>query len=69
VLGVPLGYLLERALLWAIREVMNLDAQFAFPAAHLWPALAGTLVLAGLVMLAPLRRAVRLVPGDALRHS
>jgi hypothetical protein len=32
-------------------------------------ALLGTVLLAGLVMLAPLRRAVRFKPGDALRHG
>jgi putative ABC transport system permease protein len=68
-LGIPLGYAIERGLVRAIREVMNVDAQFAFPAGHLWLALIGTLLLAGAVMLAPLRRAARLVPGDALRHT
>jgi putative ABC transport system permease protein len=68
-LGIPVGYAIERALVRAIREIMNVEAQFAFPAAHLWLALAGTLVLAGAVMLAPVRRAARLVPGDALRHT
>jgi ABC-type lipoprotein release transport system permease subunit len=67
--GIPLGYAIERGLVRAIREIMNVDAQFAFPAGHLWLALGGTLLLAAAVMLAPLRRAARLVPGDALRHT
>ena len=53
----------------AILEVMNVEVQFAFPTGHVWLALAGTLALATAVMLAPLRRAARLAPGDALRHT
>jgi putative ABC transport system permease protein len=68
-LGIPVGYAIERGLVRAIREIMNVEAQFAFPAGHVWLALAGTLVLSAGVMVAPLRRAVRLVPGDALRHT
>ncbi len=40
-----------------------------FPSANLLVALAGTIGLALLIMLAALRRAVRFRPGDALRHG
>jgi ABC-type antimicrobial peptide transport system permease subunit len=46
---------------------VGIDVAFVFPIAYVALALAGTVALALLVMLAPLRRAVRLRPGDALR--
>ena len=42
---------------------------FVFPLWNLPIALVGTLVLALLVLFFPLRRAVRLRPGDALRYA
>ena len=48
--------------------VSGLDFAFEFPLAFVAVALAGTVGLALAVMLAPLRRAVRLKPGEALRH-
>ncbi len=65
--GVPLGYGLARALGWAVGQTVGIDVAFVFPIAYVGLALAGTVALALLVMLAPLRRAVRLRPGDALR--
>jgi len=67
--GVPLGYAFERFLVWMIREELNVVVSVAFPASHVVLALAGTIVLALLIMLAPLRRAVRFRPGDALRYA
>ena len=66
--GVPLGYGLARAIGWAAGEAVGLDFAFEFPLAFVAVALAGTVVLALAVMLAPLRRAVHLKPGEALRH-
>jgi putative ABC transport system permease protein len=68
-IGIPLGYALDRLLVWAVREVVNVEVQFAFPLANLPLALVGTVVLALLIMLPPLRRAVRFRPGDALRYA
>jgi putative ABC transport system permease protein len=65
--GVPIGYGLARAIGWASGEAVGLDIVFVFPLGYVALALAGTIALAVLVMLAPLRRAVRLKPGDALR--
>jgi ABC-type antimicrobial peptide transport system permease subunit len=65
---VPLGYGLARAIGWAAGEAVGLDFAFEFPLAFVAVALAGTIVLALAVMLAPLRRAVHLKPGEALRH-
>jgi ABC-type antimicrobial peptide transport system permease subunit len=40
-----------------------------FPFVNVWIALAGTLALAVLVLVLPIRRAVRSRPGDALRYA
>lgn len=68
-LGVPLGYLLARGIGWLAGEQVGLDILFVFPVLDVLIALAGTLLLALLVMFAPLRRAVRLKPGEAIRHT
>jgi putative ABC transport system permease protein len=68
-LGVPLGYLLARAIGWAAGDATGLDIAFVFPLAYVAIALVGTVILALAVMLAPLRRAVRFKPGEALRYA
>lgn len=68
-LGVPLGYVLARVFGWAAGEAVGLDIVFVFPLLHVLIALVGTVLLALLVMLPPVRRAVRFRPGDALRHA
>ena len=67
--GVPLGYLLARGVLAAFNGALGLSVPFAFSGTHVLIALIGTVLLAVLVMLAPLRRAVRFKPGDALRYA
>jgi putative ABC transport system permease protein len=67
--GVPLGYALGRAIGWATGEAVGLDIAFVFPLAYVAIALVGTVALALVVMLAPLRRAVRFKPGEALRYA
>jgi putative ABC transport system permease protein len=68
-IGVPLGYLLDRLLVWLVRNVVEVDIPFAFPATYVALALVGTLLLALLITLLPIRRAVRYRPGDALRYA
>ena len=68
-LGLPLGYALTRMLVWLIWEIAGVRLPVVFPLWNLWIALAGTLALALLVLLLPLRRAVRFRPGDALRYA
>jgi ABC-type lipoprotein release transport system permease subunit len=68
-MGVPLGYALNRALVWMVQEVVNVEFAVRFPPWNLAIALVGTVVLALLVLALPLRRAVRLRPGDALRYG
>ena len=67
--GVPLGYVLARAIGWVAGEAVGLDIAFVFPLGYVAIALVGTVLLALLVMLAPLRRAVRFKPGEALRYA
>ena len=68
-IGVPLGYLLDRFLVWLVKTVVKVDITFAFPAWNLALALAGTILLALLITLVPIRRAAHLRPGDALRYA
>ena len=68
-LGVPLGYLLARLIGWLAGNAVGLDIAFVFPLGYAAIALAGTVLLALLVMLAPLRRAVRFKPGEAIRYA
>src|SRR5215831_215788 len=67
-IGIPLGYLLDRFLVWLVEQVANVDIPFTYPAWYCAPALAATVLLALLVTSVPIRRAVRLRPGDALRY-
>ena len=68
-LGIPVGYALDHALVRLVKEVVNIDLPVLFPAANVALALVGTVALALLVTLLPIRRAVRLRPGDALRYG
>ncbi|HXV57315.1 MAG TPA: FtsX-like permease family protein [Gaiellaceae bacterium] len=68
-LGIPLGYALTRLLVRLVREVVEVELPVVFPPWNVAIALAGTLVLALLIMVLPIRRAVRFRPGDALRYS
>jgi ABC-type antimicrobial peptide transport system permease subunit len=67
--GIPLGYALTRLLVWLVWEIVDVRVPFVFPLWNVPIALAGTLVLALLVLFFPLRRAVRFRPGDALRYA
>lgn len=67
-IGVPLGYLLDRVLVLLVRNVVNVEIAFAFPVGNLLLALVGTVLLALVVTLVPIRRAVRYRPGEALRY-
>ena len=67
--GVPLGYVLARGIGKVAGDAVGIDIAFVFPAAYVALALVGTVIVALLVMLAPLRRAVRFKPGEALRYA
>ena len=68
-IGIPLGYLLDRFLVWMVKQVANVNVPFTFPPWNLALALAGTILLALLITLVPIRRAVHFRPGDALRYA
>jgi ABC-type lipoprotein release transport system permease subunit len=61
-LGVPFGYVLDRLLVWLVWQVVDVRMPVAFPPRNLLIALVGTVVLALLVLLLPVRRAVRFRP-------
>jgi putative ABC transport system permease protein len=67
--GIPLGYLTFRLFLKAVSNIMNLDLVGTFPVMNILIALVGTVVLAMIMMILPLRRAIRFHPGDALRYQ
>ena len=62
-LGLPLGYTLTRLIVWLIWEIAGVRLPVVFPFWDIWIALAGTVALALLVLLLPLRRAVASSPG------
>jgi putative ABC transport system permease protein len=68
-LGVPLGYLLDRLLVWLLWEIAAVRIPVVFPPWNVAIALAGTIALGLLVTLLPVRRAVRMRPGDAIRYA
>ncbi|MFO7589647.1 MAG: FtsX-like permease family protein [Acidimicrobiia bacterium] len=68
-LGIPLGYALNRLIVWLIDEVVKVEIPVVYPPLNVLLALGGTVVLALVITLLPIRRAVRFRPGDALRYS
>ncbi len=68
-LGVPLGYALDRFLVWMVKEVVNVQIPVTFPLTNTVVALVGTVLLSLLITLFPIRRAVRYRPGAALRYA
>jgi putative ABC transport system permease protein len=68
-IAIPLGYLLDWFLVWMVKKIFNLNITLAFPPWNLALALAGTILLALLITLVPIRHAARLRPGAALRYA
>ena len=68
-MGIPLGYLLDRFLVWLVKQVANVAVPSAFPLSHVAVALVGTVLFALLITFMPIRRAVNYTPGDALRYA
>ncbi|HEY5661302.1 MAG TPA: FtsX-like permease family protein [Gaiellaceae bacterium] len=68
-LGIPVGYGLARIFSWLMLETIGIDFGFTFPPLNLLIALVGTVLLALVIMQLPLRRAVRLKPGEAIRYA
>ena len=69
-LSIPLGWLIAKTLAWVVVKVFNFGSvPFTFPLWSIPFALVGTMILASLVVIAPVRRAARLRPSDALRYE
>ena len=68
-LGIPLGYALMRALVWLTGESLAVNLEVVYPVRNIVIVLLGTVVLALVILRLPIRRAVRLRPGDALRYG
>jgi putative ABC transport system permease protein len=68
-LGIPLGYALTRLIVWLVWEIVDVRVPVVFPAGNIVIALLGTLALALVVLFLPVRRAVHLRPGEALRFA
>lgn len=56
-------------LVWMTKRALNLEVPFTFPGWNVPLALAGTILLALLITLVPIRPAVHFRPGDALRYA
>jgi ABC-type lipoprotein release transport system permease subunit len=67
--GIPLGYLLTRLIVRLVWEIVDVRLPVVFPPGNVLVALLGTTVLALLVLVLPVRRAVHFRPGDALRYA
>jgi putative ABC transport system permease protein len=68
-IGVGAGYALAYGMIKLTESTTKLDLTFTYPTGNLAMTLVGTVILALLVLLAPLRRAVRFKPGEALRYA
>jgi putative ABC transport system permease protein len=69
VMGIPVGLLLDIFLVWMTKTVIHVEVPLTFPFWNIPLALVGTILLALLITLVPIRRAVRFRPGDALRYA
>jgi putative ABC transport system permease protein len=67
--GIPIGYGLGQAIVWAFGRALHTSFTMLFPPWLPLLALAGVIVLARLTLRPPLRRAVRMRVGDALRYE
>jgi putative ABC transport system permease protein len=68
-LAVPLGWIVAHSLQWLILHLANGRLPAPYTLKNLTFAFIGTLALAILVVAAPLRRATKLQPGDAIRYD
>ena len=68
-MGIPAGYALARLILHVFERRFDAAFRFRFPLWTIAGALAATLVMTVIVVRFPLRRAVRLAPGLALRYE
>jgi putative ABC transport system permease protein len=68
--AVPGGWLVGKLLVWVVTELFDFGSiPYTFPLVSAFVAVVATLALAWLVVIAPLRRAAHMRPGDALRYE
>jgi putative ABC transport system permease protein len=67
--GIPVGYVLARLILWTFERQFDASFTFRFPPWPIGVAFVVTVVATLLVIRLPLRRALRMPPGDALRYE
>jgi putative ABC transport system permease protein len=68
-IGIPVGYALAKVIVWFFGRALHTSLSLLFP---LWlpiAAVVGVIVVARLTLRPPLRRAVRMCTGDALRYE
>ena len=68
-IGIPVGYVLARFILWVFEQRFDAAFEFTFP---MWPigvALGVTVAVTVLVIRLPLRHVVKMQPGTALRYE
>jgi putative ABC transport system permease protein len=68
-MGIPVGYLLARVIVWFFGRALHTSFSLLFPPWLPLVTLVGVVLLARLTLRPPLRRAVRMRPGDALRYE
>jgi ABC-type lipoprotein release transport system permease subunit len=68
-IGIALGWAMGHGLVSLTASLVKVDLGFVFPTANIVITLVGTVVITLLVLLAPVRRAAHLKPGDALRYA
>jgi putative ABC transport system permease protein len=68
-IAIPLGYLLGRLITWLFARALHTSFPMLFPPWLPFVSLLGVLAVARLALRPPLRRAVRMRPGDALRYE
>jgi putative ABC transport system permease protein len=68
VFAIPVGWLIAKALQWLVLHVAGAQIPAPYTLSNLAVAFIGTIVLAVLVVMAPLHRATRLRPGEAIRY-
>ncbi len=68
-LGIPLGWGVGLFITWMIKRILHFQLYFEVPVYYMVFAFVITVVLTLVVIQLPLRKAVRLRPGDAIRYG
>ena len=68
-LGIPIGYALGRLIIWALEREFHASFSYTFPLWTVLAALAVTVLVSLVVLRLPVRRAIHMQPGIALRYE